>query len=502
MPEAILELRQIEKRYGGVRALQEAGFSLFTGEVHALMGENGAGKSTLAKIVSGAVNADAGHMWVDGFPVSIRGPRDAQRLGIGMIYQELDLFPHLTVGENIAIGNDRFRERGLVRRRDLDRFAEAAMAQVGLLCSPRCEVRSLSIGEKQLVAIARALSMEARIILMDEPTSSLFDDAAERLFQVIAGLKQRGVAIVYVSHKMDEVFRISDRVTVMRDGKTVGTHRIDQVAPTDLIRMMIGREWQQRERTAAISSDDVVLSFCEVSSKKLRSVSFELRAGEVLGVAGLLGSGRSEIGAALIGLDRCESGQVKLRGRVFSIKSVKQALHGGVRWLPEDRKLDGLMMRMSILENATISDLDTLSSAGFVEQARELDVSLACFEALSLKANSVHRAVGTLSGGNQQKVLLSRCLLGRPSVLFLDDPTRGIDVGAKEDVYRIIGQLAGQGAGILFVSSELPELLRLCDRILVMREGAIAADLIAGNTTQEEVLTFATQPPGAVGVRA
>ena len=495
MPETILEMRGVEKRFDGVRAVHEASFSLAAGEVHALMGENGAGKSTLAKIVAGAVSADSGDIFVDGSPVTIRGPRDAQRLGIAMIYQELDLFPHLSVAENLVTGNDKFKEHGFVRPRDMDRFAEPALRQVGLTCSSRSEVRSLSTGEKQLVSIARALSMQARIILMDEPTSSLFDDAAERLFQVIAGLKQQGVAIVYVSHKMDEIFRICNRVTVMRDGETVGTRGIREVSPPDLIRMMIGHEWKPREREPVAPSGEVVLSFAGVTTGKLRDVSFELRQGEVVGVAGLLGSGRSEIGRALMGLDRCKRGKVWLRGRLSTIESVADAFKMRIRWLPEDRKLDGLMMRMSIVENATISDLKRLSSMGFVDRLREREGALSCFQTLSLKSNSVTRAVGTLSGGNQQKVLLSRCLLGKPAILFLDDPTRGIDVGAKEDIYQIIGQLAAQGVGIIFVSSELPELLRFCDRILVMREGSIAADLDAGLTSQEEVLTCATQPP-------
>jgi ABC-type sugar transport system ATPase subunit len=497
--QTILQLSEINKRFDGVLALQGASFSVFAGEVHGLMGENGAGKSTLAKIIAGTIAADGGRFFVDGSPVTINDPHDAQRLGISIIYQELDLFPHLTVAENLAIGNRQFKERKFVRLADLDRFAEPFLEQVGLTCGPRCAVRSLSMGGRQLVAIARSLSMRARIILMDEPTSALFDDSVERLFNLVGALKQEGVAIVYVSHKMDEVFRVCDRVTVMRDGETIGTRAIQEVSSAELIRMMIGKEWQARDCKPAISNDETVLSFSDLTTAKLRDVSFDLRKGEVLGIAGLLGSGRSEIGAALMGLDRWKKGQIILRGEPASIKSVKKAMEAGIRWLPEDRKLDGLMMQMSILENGTISDLRPLSWFGFVSRQRERRAAMALFGSLSLKFASTSLPVGTLSGGNQQKVLLSRCLLGNPDIVFLDDPTRGIDVGAKEDIYRIIEQLASQGKGILLVSSELPELLRCCDRILVMREGTVAAELDAGHTTQEEILTLATHAPAQVG---
>jgi ABC-type sugar transport system ATPase subunit len=501
MPETILQLSAIDKRFDGVHALRGASFSLFAGEVHALMGENGAGKSTLAKIIAGTIAADSGQFLVDGSPVTVKGPRDAQRLGISIIYQELDLFPHLTVAENLAIANPQFKERGLVRLTDLDAFAKPFLEQVGLTCGPCSEIRSLSMGERQLVAIARSLSMRARIILMDEPTSSLFDDSVERLFELIAGLKRQGVAIVYVSHKMDEIFRICDRVTVMRDGETIGTRTTQEVTVAELIRMMIGKEWQTRDRKPK-STSEVMLSFSDLTTAKLRDITFDLHKGEVLGIAGLLGSGRSEIGAALMGLDRWKKGQITLRGKPASIKSVKKALTLGIRWLPEDRKLDGLMMQMSVLENGTISDLSAMSRFGFVDRRRERKAAQKSFSTLSLKAASTDLPVATLSGGNQQKVLFARCLLGNPDLIFLDDPARGIDVGAKEDIYQIIEQLASEGKGILLVSSELPELLRCCDRILVLKEGRIVAELNAGKTTQEEILTFATHAPAHLGGQA
>jgi ABC-type sugar transport system ATPase subunit len=343
-----------------------------------------------------------------------------------------------------------------------------------------------------LVAIARVLSMRARIILMDEPTSALFDDSVERLFRLMGALKKQGVALVYVSHKLEEIFRICDRVTVMRDGETLGTRAIGEVSSAELVRMMIGRPWQARAGKPADSRHEIVLSCSHLTTAKLRDVCFDLHKGEVLGVAGLLGSGRSEIGLALMGLDRVRKGQVILGGKPVVIQSVRQALAAGLRWSPEDRKRDGLMMQMSILENGTISDLLSVSGCGFIHPRSERSAALAPFGALSLKYSSLGLPVRTLSGGNQQKVLLSRCLLGNPAVVFLDDPTRGIDVGAKEDIYQIIRELASRGKGIVLVSSELPELLRCCDRILVLREGRIAAQLEARQTTQEEILTLAT----------
>jgi len=493
MPQEILRISDVAKSYDGVRALRGAGFSLLAGEVHALMGENGAGKSTLSKIIAGAVRADRGSLLVDGRVVTVNGPLDAQKLGISIIYQELDLFPNLTVAENMAIANHQFAEGGRVRFAELDRFAEPFLKQVGLSISPRRPVASLSIGEMQLVAIARALSMNARIIIMDEPTSSLFDDSVERLFRLISDLKSKGVAIIYVSHKMDEIFRICDRVTVMRDGSTVGMRAIAEITPAELIRMMVGREWKARERPVRQTSE-ALLAVSGLTTRKLRDVSFEVRKGEVLGIAGLVGAGRSSLGAALIGLDKWKRGQMTLHGRPARPDSVRKAFKLGLRLLPEDRKLQGLMMQMSVLENCTIADLGQLAPDGVVRRRREVSAVQPLFRDLTLKAASLRAPVGTLSGGNQQKVLLARCLLANPEVLFLDDPTRGIDVGAKEDIYAIIERLAEQGKGVIFVSSELPELLRCCDRILVMREGEITARFDAATATQEDIMTFATNP--------
>ncbi len=437
------------------------------------MGENGAGKSTLAKILAGSVRADAGQICLDGKLVEIETVLDAQRLGISIIYQELDLFPHLSIAENIAIGRP-------VKFEELSRFAQPFLDRVGLASNPRTMLGSLRAGEMQLVAIARALASNARVLLMDEPTSSLFDDAVERLFQLIEDLKSRGVAIVYVSHRMDEIFRICDRATVLRDGVTVGTRAIAETSPDELIRMMVGRDLESSFRGETAPSE-TLLSVSNLCTQKLQNISFDLRKGEVLGIAGLVGAGRSEIGAALFGLDRRFSGTIHLNGREIHPRSPADAIKLGIALVPEDRKREGLMMQMSIVENAILGRTTT--------QSNELD---SVFQGLALKASSREAPVSTLSGGNQQKVLLARSLLANPEVLFLDDPTRGIDVGAKQEIYAVIDKLTSEGRGVILVSSELPELLRCSDRILVMREGRVTATLHRKEATEERIMKAAT----------
>ncbi len=471
----LLQAEDIRKHYGGVAALEGARFEVRTGEVHALVGENGAGKSTLARIMAGSARADSGRILMDGRPAAIATPGDAQRLGIGIIYQELDLFRHLTVGENLVIGNLEYRKGSIAD------FCRPFLRQVGLECGVRKPAAALSIGQMQLLAIARALSMNARLILMDEPTSALFEDAAERLFALIGGLTQRGVAIVYVSHKMDEIFRLSDRITVLRDGATVGTVETARTDAGAVIRMMIGRDLEADERVAR-PIGEVVLAVEGLCTARLRNISFELRRGEVLGVAGLVGSGRSELGAALFGMDRVCGGAIRRKGTLGLV--------------PEDRRLQGLMMNLSVAENGTLAVLPRLQTWGFLRRGREMREMEAVARRLGLHCRSLHDPVSTLSGGNQQKVLLGRWLLVNPDVLFLDDPTRGIDVGAKQDIYRTIDALARQGKGVLLVSSELPELVRCCDRILVLSEGRLAATFAAAEATQEKIISAATNVGG------
>ena len=475
----LLEATNVSKHYGGVLALRNASFALRAGEVHALIGENGAGKSTLARIIAGSTVADTASIAMDGRAAAIRNPRDAQRLGIGMIYQELDLFPNLTVGENLVIGNLHFPEERLAIPGRIAAFCRPFLERVGLACGANERVGTLPIGQQQLVAIARALSMDARILLMDEPTSSLFDDAVERLFGLITELKRAGVAMVYVSHKMDEILRICDRATVLRDGETIGTVETAETNVEELIRMMVGRDLQLAVRPQRKRSGETVLTVEGLTTDKLRDVSFELKRGEVLGVAGLVGAGRSELGAALFGMDRIRRGTIRARG--------------SIGLLPEDRRLQGLMMSMSVLENSTLAVLRRFQRFGLIRAREELRALEPLARQLDLHCDSAAQPVGQLSGGNQQKVLLARWLLRDPDVLFLDDPTRGIDVAAKQDIYRIIDELAAAVKGVVLVSSELPELLRCSDRILVLNAGRVTAVYDATEATQEKIMAAATR---------
>jgi len=487
----LLLAQDIDKHFGGVTALQSAKFSLERGEVHALMGENGAGKSTLARILAGSLRADRGQIVIAGDPVSIRHPLDAQRLGIGIVHQELDLFPHLTVGENLVIGNLQFPEGLRVDRHAIAEFCRPFLTQVGLDLDTQGWVASLSIAEQQRLVIARALSMNCRILLMDEPTSALAEDAARRLFEVIAALKSQGVSIVYVSHKMDEIFRLCDRITVLRDGRTIGTCDIAATTRAEIIRMMVGRTVSAVSRRPRPQRDGVALAVSHVWTHKLKDVSFELHRGEVLGIAGLVGAGRSEVGAALCGLDRIRRGEMQLNGRPYAPHGPAQAQRRGLGLVPEDRKQQGLMLQMSVRENGTLSILPRLSRWGFLRGSDEGDRFDPVARRLRLACASFAVPTGTLSGGNQQKTLLARELLADPDVLFLDDPARGVDVAAKEDIYALIHDFAEGGKSILLASSELAELLRCADRILVLHDGRVTGIFPAAEVTQETIMTAA-----------
>ncbi len=489
MAEEVLRATNICKSFGGVQALRGAEFSLRRGEVHALMGENGAGKSTFAKIIAGVTKPESGTLSIEGKERASYSPSAAQAEGVSIVHQELDLFPDLSIAENIVIGNRSFAEGTLARRSRMESFAAQSLARVGLQVPPRRRVSALNIGDMQLVVIARALSMQSRILILDEPTSSLFHDSAERLFELIARLRAQAVAIVYVSHKMDEIFRVCDRMTVLRDGVTVATPQKEETTARELISFMVGREWQPSAIVPPLlESSEPALVASGLRTRKLSDVSFTLLKGEVLGIAGLVGSGRSTLGRALAGMEPLQSGRLSFNSST-----------GNVSLLPEDRKLDGLMMQMNIRENGSIAALPKLARLGVTDPPRETQALQPVFTRVRLKSGSLGDVVSSLSGGNQQKVLLARCLLGDPDILFLDDPTRGVDVGAKEDIYAVIAELARRGKAILFVSSELPELLRCCGRILVMRNGRLSAALDAKTTTQEEIMLHATNPVDASG---
>jgi ribose transport system ATP-binding protein len=488
---ALIEAKSISKRFGGTQALRDVNFSVEAGEVHALMGENGAGKSTLSRIIAGVTVPDAGEIRINGELIRIDSPQRARQLGIGIVFQELDLFPHLSVAENMALANPTAQESFLVRSDRLNEWCSDFLRRVKLPVSPRTLLQDLSIGQAQLVAIARALSMNARLIMMDEPTSSLADDSVESLFELIAELKEKGVSIVYISHKMAEVRRISDRITVLRDGALIGTRPARELSVDDLITMMVGRKLERRERPQRARAGEALLNVRNLNTRFLTGVNFQLQAGEVLGVAGLVGAGRSELGATLFGLRKITQGSIHLREKNFSPSGPQDAIAQGLCLVPEDRRWEGLFPHMTVQENATMAILGQFRSGGFVRQSRESQTVNAYRRDLAIAAPP-DLQITALSGGNQQKVILARWLMAKPAVLYLDEPTRGIDVGAKEQIYGIIDELAAAGKGVIVTSSELPELFRCCDRILVLHEGRQAGVYAASKTTQEEILACAT----------
>jgi ABC-type sugar transport system ATPase subunit len=491
----LLSARNISKHFDGTQALRAVDFDVEAGTVHAFVGENGAGKSTLSKIIAGVVQPDSGELVWDGKPVALRNPVEAQRLGIGIIFQELDVFPHLSVGDNLTIGSLGAERGAWLNPAAMRAFCRPLLDEVGLRVSPSTLVGDLSIAQMQLVLIARALGMNARLLIMDEPTSALSDDNAETLFSLIVQLKQRGVALLYVSHKMDEVFRLSDRITVLRDGVHIATVTTSETDRARVIAMMVARELDAAEERPAISSGvPALLRVTGLSSRKLASVNFDLHPGEVLGIAGLVGSGRSSLGAALFGLDPSARGDIELRGQPYQPSSPTHAIRSGIGLLPEDRKTMGLMMKMNIEDNATISILDQLESFGFLRSAAAHELADSMHRKLRVKAAGYDLLISTLSGGNQQKVLLARWLLVNPDVIILDDPTRGIDIGAKDIIYQVICSLSEAGKGVILISSELPELLRCSDRILVLHEGQQVGILAHTEATQELIMALATRP--------
>jgi ABC-type sugar transport system ATPase subunit len=490
--KTLLRAEHVNKRYGGTRALNDASFSVTPGEVHALIGENGAGKSTLSKVIAGVVQPESAEICWKEEKVEIPSPLKAQRLGIGIVFQELDLFPNLSIAENLVIGNAWAERHLFVNWRALTDFCRPFLAQVGLSLNPRTRVAELRVAEMQLVSIARAVSFNARLIIMDEPTSSLSEDAVARLFALIRQLKAAGVSIVYVSHKMKEILEIADRVTVLRDGTTVGTRETREVTIDEIIMMMVGRELASRSSNWENKPGEVILDVEGLHTPKIENISFKVRRAEVLGVAGLVGAGKSELGAALFGLDQIKSGNIRLNGCNILPKSPRQAIRAGLGLLPEDRKSEGLMMQMSVRENSTIAALTRFQRFGLINRQQESKESEPIFRRMRLHAASDRVSVDTLSGGNQQKVLFSKWLLVSPDVLFLDDPTRGIDVGAKQDIYNIIQELTSQGKGIIFVSSELPELLQYSHRILILCEGRCTGIVDSRSATQEQIMALAT----------
>ncbi|GAX90747.1 sugar ABC transporter ATP-binding protein [Effusibacillus lacus] len=494
MTNPLLEMKGISKSFPGVKVLENVQFSLQSGEVHALMGENGAGKSTLMKILGGIYAKDQGTILIKGQRKEIASPRVAQDLGIAIIHQELNLIPDLTVAENIYLGREfTFGKTGLIRWRVMREQARRYLSQLGMDLDPETLVGSLSVGQQQMVEIAKALSMQADILVLDEPTAALTHREIESLFGVIASLKQKGVGMIYISHRMEEIFQICDRVTVLRDGHHIGTKKTSETDMNELVRMMVGREITDRFPKVQVPLGKERLRVEGVSQKgKLHDISLTVRGGEILGIAGLMGAGRTELAKALFGAERMDSGRIVIDGEQVVIRKPVDAIRAGIALVTDDRKDEGLVLPLSVKENLSLPNLPSLSSFGFVKKRKEQELSSSTIKQLLIKTPNAEQAVESLSGGNQQKVVIGKWLATQPKILILDEPTRGVDIGAKKEIYDLMNQLAEQGVAIIMISSELPEVLGMSDRILVMHEGRITGEFTREEATQEIIMHAAT----------
>ena len=494
--KTIVQMTGIEKSFPGVRALRSVSFDLRAGEVHALMGENGAGKSTLMKILTGVYQEDGGEIRVEGMQVRVPSPKAAQDLGISIIHQELNLMNHLTAAQNIFIGREPRRGLGLFTDdATLNKNAAKIFARMKINIDPKIEVGALTVAKQQLVEIAKALSFDSKVLIMDEPTSALNETEVAHLFAIIKDLKANGVGIVYITHKMDEVKQIADRITVMRDGQYIDTLPQEGTPISKIISLMVGRELAHAGRAEGKASDQEMLRVSGLNAGKMvKDVSFTLKKGEILGFAGLMGAGRTEVARAIFGADKVQSGEIEIHGKKVKVKSPADAVKQGLAYLSEDRKRFGVVTGLSVRDNVTLPSWGRFKTAGFLMKDREMNKTAAEYvEKLKVKTPSVSQIVRLLSGGNQQKVVISKWLLRDCDVLFFDEPTRGIDVGAKAEIYKLLQSLAEQGKAIVVISSELEEVLRLSHRIIVMCEGRITGELDGKTATQESIMHLATQ---------
>jgi len=483
----------IDKHFPGVQALKESGLEVLPGEVHVLLGENGAGKSTLMKILCGQYAADAGEVVFGGSPVKPTGPLDAERLGLVMIHQELNLVPGLTVAENIFLGHEQ-TTGGLIADGRMSVGARDLLHRLRCEIDPDLPVSELSVAEQQLVEIARALQRRARLLVMDEPSAALSETEIEALFAVIRDLVSDGVPVIYISHRMPEIFAIGDRVTVMRDGHTVGTKKVSETEVAELIQLMVGRTIAERVPKREVVLGEVALDVDGLIGARFpEPISLSLRAGEILGVAGLMGSGRTELARAIFGADPIDGGAVTVAGRKLSGHGPAESIAAGLGFLTEDRKQQGLVLQCTVTENITLTSLDEVSRGGVIDLGAESSLAQVEVDRLHIRIASLDQELVNLSGGNQQKVVLARWLAARCRVLLFDEPTRGIDVGAKAEIYELIGELVEHGVAILLISSEMPELIGLSDRIAVMHEGSLQGILPRAEATQERIMELALQ---------
>lgn len=487
--EIALHMQHISKTFPGVIALDDVDFELRKGEVQILLGENGAGKSTLMKILSGAYQAGSGKIVLNGQEIEIKSPKHAQMLGISIIYQELNLVPQLSSAENIFLGREPVTIPGVVDHAAMQKRAASILNGLGVSIDVRRPVRELSIAEQQMVEVAKAISLDARILIMDEPTSALTEREIAELFARIRQLKESGVSIVYISHRMEELFEIGDRVTVLRDGRNVGTCQIKEVSREQLIRLMANRELTNQFPKVSATKGTEALRVENLKTKdKLTDINFTLYRGEVLGVAGLLGSGRTELARAIFGADPIEAGKIYLNGRPLHIRSPRQAINSRIGFLTEDRKSEGLVLALSVRDNICLASLNQFSRLGIVNSKTESRTAQSYVKELRIKTPGIKQKAVNLSGGNQQKVVLSKWLSSNADILIFDEPTRGIDVAAKAEIYELMNQLTQKGVAVLMISSELPEIIGMSDRILVMSGGRINGEFAAGEATQEKIL--------------
>jgi rhamnose transport system ATP-binding protein len=490
---ALLKLTGITKSFAGVQALRGVSFELSSGEVHALVGENGAGKSTLIKVITGAHRPDDGTLIVNGQVVTHNNPTVAKSLGIAVIYQQPALFPDLTVAENIALRMERGASWRWIKWSQRRRRAGELLRRVGANISPDAFVRDLTMPQQQLVEIASALGGDAKILILDEPTASLSDREVENLFRVIRELRAQGVGMVYISHRLEELSQIADRVTILRDGAYVATRPMSEVNRAEIIRLMVGRSLEAVFPKIDVPLGEIVLETRDLGCRQtgVHGVNLRVRAGEILGLAGLVGAGRTELARILFGLTPADSGQILLKGQPVAISTPANAIQQGIAYVPEDRRRHGVILDMPVAANTTLAILRRIAARGFIRLKEERRIAENFVQRLGIKTPSVRNPAGNLSGGNQQKVALARWLAAEPAVIILDEPTQGVDVGAKSEIHKLMGELAGRGLAIIMISSELPEVLGMSDRIAVMHGGRIVGELSRGQATQEKVLELA-----------
>lgn len=486
----LLTMAKISKEFPGVKALNQVNLNVYQGKVMALLGENGAGKSTLMKILSGVYQKTEGEMYFEGKPLVITGPKDAMQKGIAIIHQELNLIDELSIAENIYMG--RFPQvAGKIDWKKMYFDATQLLNQLNLDLNPKIKIKNLSIGQKQMVEIAKALSFETKVIIMDEPTDALTDQETLSLFKVINELKKDGKSIVYISHRLKEIFEICDDVTVLRDGEFISEKPVSEIDEDSLIEMMVGRKLDEQYPYLPAHTKEKVFEIISLENEYVSGVNFAINKGEIVGVAGLMGAGRTELAKSIYGAIKCKQKVMRIEGKDIIVKNERQALKQGIAYVSEDRKKDGLVLGLSVSTNITLSSLESFAKLGTINKRKEREVVEGYKENLSIKTPSLQQKVKLLSGGNQQKVSIAKSLSASPKLLILDEPTRGVDVGAKKEIYELMNQFKSEGMGILMISSEIPELLGICDRIMVMRDGKIAGTLVRSEVTQEKIMRLA-----------